>query len=290
MTLQTLLQTLDRFWAEQGCVLLPPYDVEMSAGGVRPEVFFRLLGPEPWRAAGVQPVRRPTEGRYGQNPCRLQRHFQYQVVLKPAPDNGQEAYLASLDCVGIHCREHDVRFVSHEWESPPFGAAGVGWQVQLDGMEIAQFTYVQQMGGIALQPVGVEITYGLERLALCLQEASSVWDLEWAPGIRYAEITWHAEAAWCQYHFEAASPDRLRAWLSSFEEEARWALDQDLIMPAYDYLLKCSHVLNLLESRGALNAEERADVFARVGELARRCAECYLVEREKRGFPLSPHV
>jgi len=276
VTLQDLFAALDGFWAARGCIVIPAYDVEVGAGTMHPATFFRALGPEPWRVATTQPVRRPADGRYGKNPNRAQRCFQYQVVLKPSPADVQEIYLSSLHSLGIDPALHDICFMSDDWESPTLGASGAGWEVWLDGMEITQFTYFQQMGGLSLQPVSVGITYAPERLAMFLQGVESIWDLEWAQGVRYADVTLGSEADWCRYHFEKASVERLRGWLCSFEEEVLAALEERLVLPAYDYVLKCSHVFNLLDGRGALSVSERASTIERIRALARGCAEAYL--------------
>ncbi|NLC56647.1 MAG: glycine--tRNA ligase subunit alpha [Armatimonadetes bacterium] len=286
MTLQELLAALSRYWADQGCVLPVAYDLEVAAGTMHPDAFFRALGPEPWRAAFVQPTRRPSDGRYAQNPHRAQRYYQFQVLLKPSPDDVQDTYLESLRCLGIDPRQHDLRFVEDDWEVPTLGASGVGWEVWLDGMEITQFTYFQQVGGLSTRPVSVELTYGPERLAMLLQRVESIWELEWAPGIRYAELGFHAETPCCRYNFDVADTERLSAWFAGYEAEALLALEQGLLLPAYDYTLKCSHTLNLLDSRGALSMAERAATIERVRLLARRCAEAYLSQREALGFPL----
>ncbi|MBI3948318.1 MAG: glycine--tRNA ligase subunit alpha [Armatimonadetes bacterium] len=286
MTLQELFLALDRFWAARGCALLQPHDGALGAAAMHPGAFFRALGPEPWRAAYAQPTRRPADGRYARSPDRAQRYYSYLVVLKPSPDDAQEVYLESLSQLGIPLRRHDVRFVDDDWESASLGAAGVGWEVRLDGMAVTRFAYLQQMASIALRPASVAITYGAERLAMLLQGVGSLWDLEWAPGIRYGEIGLHAEASWCRYQFEVADTERLSAWLAAAEAEATAALAAGLVVPAYDCALRCAHALSLLESRGALGTTERATAVERVRRLARQCAEGYLAERERLGFPL----
>jgi len=286
MTFQDVIMSLERFWAAQGCVLEQPYDLEVGAGTMHPATFLRVLGPEPWRVAFVQPSRRPVDGRYGENPNRLFKHYQYQVVLKPSPDDVQDTYLRSLERLGIKLAEHDVRFLEDDWEAPTLGASGLGWQVFLDGNEITQFTYFQQMGGLEVRPVSAEITYGLERLAMYIQRKSSVFDVEWASGISYGEIRRHDEAEQSAYGFERASVDALRAAFDAGEAEALRLLEATLVLPAYDQVLKCSHVFNLLDARGAIQVAERTTLMARTRSLARRCAERYVATREELGYPL----
>ncbi len=286
MRFQELILALDRYWADYGCVIAQPYDVEVGAGTMHPATFLRALGPEPWRVAYVQFSRRPADARYGQNPNRLGAYYQYQVILKPSPDDVQEVYLRSLEALGIDLRTHDVRFVEDDWESPTLGAWGLGWEVWLDGMEITQFTYFQQCGGIDCRPVCAEITYGLERLCMYLQRKSSVFELEWAPGITYGELRHQEEVEWSRYGFEQADVPRLRALFEAYEQEALAALEADLILPAYDYVLKCSHVFNLLDARGAVGFQERASLMGRCRRLARQVAERYLAQREAMGWPL----
>ncbi len=286
MSFQQLLARLSDFWQDRGCVIGQPYDAEVGAGTMTPDTFLRALGPEPWRVAYVQPSRRPTDGRYGENPYRLQRYFQYQVILKPSPDDVQDLYLASLEALGLRLREHDVRFVEDDWEAPTLGASGVGWEVWLDGMEITQFTYFQQVGGLPCRPVSVELTYGPERLAMYLQGVSDYRDLRWSDTVTYGEIYYEQERQFSAYNFEHADVDRLRRWFNDFEAEARGLASLGLPLPAYDYVLKCSHVFNLLDSRGAVSVTERAGLIDRVRGLARLVAEAYLRRREELGFPL----
>src|SRR5690606_32132686 len=281
-----LIFALNRFWAEQGCVVVQPYDMEVGAGTFHPSTFLRALGPEPWKTAYVQPSRRPTDGRYGENPNRLQHYYQYQVILKPSPDNVLELYLDSLRSLGIDPRQHDIRFVEDDWESPTLGAWGLGWEVWLDGMEITQFTYFQQVGGIELRPVSAEITYGLERIAMYMQNVNSVFDLEWVDGITYGDVFHQNEVEQSTYNFEAADTAMLFQLFDSYEREAMRLLDMELVLPAYDWVLKCSHTFNLLDARGAISVTERTSYIGRVRHLARRTAEAYLRSRERLGFPL----
>jgi glycyl-tRNA synthetase alpha chain len=276
MTFQDLLMALQQFWAEQDCLIVQPFDMEVGAGTMHPATALWVLGREPCRVAYVQPSRRPTDGRYGENPNRLQRYYQFQVILKPVPPDSQEIYLESLKRLGINPEEHDIRFVEDDWESPTLGAAGVGWEVWLDGMEITQFTYFQRMGGIELNPVSVEITYGTERIAMYLQGVDNVFDLEWAHGVTYGQIHRWAEYEGSVYNFELADTDMLFRLFEMFEREAERILDAGLVFPAFEYTLKCSHTFNLLDSRGALSVMERARYIKRVQRLARRCAEAYL--------------
>ncbi len=262
------------------------YDVEVGAGTFHPSTFLRVLGPEPWKVAYVQASRRPTDGRYGENPNRLQHYFQYQVILKPSPQDIQEIYLESLKALGINPLEHDIRFVEDDWESPTLGAWGLGWEVWLDGMEITQFTYFQQCGGFDLFPVSVELTYGLERIAMYLQEKDNVFELAWSAEVSYAELYHQAEVEWSQYNFELADLELLFRHFQDCEKEALSLLDKGLVLPAYDYCLKSSHLFNLLDARGALSVSERVNYIARVRKLANRCARLYLKKRFEKGFPL----
>jgi glycyl-tRNA synthetase alpha chain len=286
MMFQDVILVLQRFWAAQGAVLEQPYDLEVGAGTMHPATFLRALGPEPWKVAYVQPSRRPADGRYGENPNRLYKHYQFQVVLKPSPDDVQETYLASLRALGIDPREHDIRFLEDNWEAPTLGASGLGWQVFLDGQEITQFTYFQQMGGLEARPVSAEITYGLERITMFLQRRANVFDIAWAPGITYGEIRRQDEAEQSRYGFELADTALLRAMFEGAEREAQRLLEARLVLPAYDCVLKCSHLFNLLDARGAVGVAERANLMARTRALARRCAEVYVAGREAQGFPL----
>ncbi len=283
---QDLILTLDRFWGERGCIILQPYDVEKGAGTMNPATFLRVLGPEPWNVAYVEPSRRPTDGRYGENPNRLQHYYQYQVILKPSPDDVIDTYLDSLRAIGINPLEHDIRLVEDNWESPTLGAWGLGWEVWLDGMEITQFTYFQQCGGFDLKPVSAEITYGLERLALYLQGCDSVFDITWTEGLTYRDVHFQGEVEHSRYNFEIADTEMLHDLFDSYEREAQRILAQGLVLPAYDYVLKCSHCFNLLDARGAISVTERTGYIARVRALARGCARAYVAQREQLGFPL----
>ncbi len=286
MTFQELLMTLQRFWADRGCVIQQPYDIEVGAGTFNPATLLRVLGPEPWNAAYVEPSRRPTDGRYGENPNRLQHYYQYQVILKPSPKNVQELYLDSLRALGLDPLDHDIRFVEDDWESPTLGAWGLGWEVWLDGMEITQFTYFQQAGSIDLHPVSVELTYGPERIAMYIQKVSSVYDLEWTKGVKYGDVHHRGEVEHSIYNFEQADVDMLFRLFDMYEAEALRIIGQKLVLPAYDYCLKCSHTFNLLNARGAISVAERSSLIGRVRQLARLCAEGYLKQREEMGFPL----
>lgn len=286
LTFQDLIQSLNRYWADQGCLLLQPYDVEVGAGTFHPATFLRSLGPEPWKAAYVQPSRRPTDGRYGENPNRLQHYYQYQVLLKPSPLEVQDLYLKSLESFGIQPLDHDLRFVEDDWESPTLGAWGLGWEVWLDGMEITQFTYFQQCGGIDLAPISVELTYGLERIAMYLQEVDSVYDLKWNREVSYREIHHRSEFEFSTYNFDQADVELLRESFRSYEQECRRLVGLKLPLPAYDFCLKCSHVFNILDARGAISVTERTSYIARVRDMARLVAQEYLALREALGFPL----
>jgi glycyl-tRNA synthetase alpha chain len=286
MTFQELLMTLQHFWAERGCVIQQPYDIEVGAGTFNPATLLRVLGPEPWNVAYVEPSRRPTDGRYGENPNRLQHYYQYQVILKPSPKNVQELYLDSLRTLGLDPLDHDIRFVEDDWESPTLGAWGLGWEVWLDGMEITQFTYFQQAGSIDLNPVSVELTYGPERIAMYIQGVSSVYDLEWTKGVKYGDVHHRGEVEHSIYNFELADVDMLFRLFDMYEAEALRIIGHKLVLPAYDYCLKCSHTFNLLNARGAISVAERSSLIGRVRQLARLCAEGYLKQREEMGFPL----
>ena len=286
MTFQELLMTLQSFWAERGCVIQQPYDIEVGAGTFNPATLLRVLGPEPWNVAYVEPSRRPTDGRYGENPNRLQHYYQYQVILKPSPKNIQELYLDSLRALGLDPLDHDVRFVEDDWESPTLGAWGLGWEVWLDGMEITQFTYFQQAGSIDLHPVSVELTYGPERIAMYIQKVASVYDLEWTKGVKYGDVHHRGEVEHSVYNFEQADVDMLFRLFDMYEAEALRIIGLKLVLPAYDYCLKCSHTFNLLNARGAISVAERSSLIGRVRQLARLCAEGYLKQREEMGFPL----
>ncbi|MCX7982803.1 MAG: glycine--tRNA ligase subunit alpha [Syntrophales bacterium] len=286
MTFQELIFALERFWADQGCIIQQPYDLEVGAGTFNPATFLRSLGPEPWNVAYVEPSRRPTDGRYGENPNRLQHYYQYQVIMKPSPLNIQELYLDSLRSFGIDPLEHDIRFVEDDWESPTVGAWGLGWEVWLDGMEITQFTYFQQVGGIDLKPVCVEITYGIERIAMYIQGIDNVFDLKWNDTCTYGDVHHQGEVEWSKYNFELADIDMLRRLFDMYEGEGIRMAEQALVLPTYDCCLKCSHIFNLLNARGAISVAERTNYIARVRNLARLSAELYLRQREQMGYPL----
>ncbi|NLZ92463.1 MAG: glycine--tRNA ligase subunit alpha [Firmicutes bacterium] len=287
MDFQTMILKLQNFWAQQQCILAQPYDIEKGAGTMNPSTFLRALGPEPWAVAYVEPSRRPTDGRYGENPNRLYQHHQFQVIIKPAPENIQTLYLASLRELGIIPEEHDIRFVEDNWESPTLGAWGLGWEVWLDGMEITQFTYFQQVGSIDVDAVSVEITYGLERIAMYLQNKENVYDLEWVEGvITYGEIFQRAEVEHSTYSFEEADVEMLFSLFTMHEKEAARLLSLGLVLPGYDQVLKCSHTFNLLDARGAISVAERTAYIGRVRNLARQVAQAYLKQRADLGFPL----
>jgi len=319
VTFQQIISALEQFWAGRGCLIEQPYDLEVGAGTMCPATFLRVLGPEPWRVAYVQPSRRAQDGRYGDNPYRLYRHYQYQVLLKPSPDDVQTVYLESLKALGFEPKEHDIRFMEDDWESPTLGASGVGWQVWLDGLEITQFTYFQQAGGIELSPVSVELTYGLERIAMALQGVDHFKDIVWgANGVTYGEMHQIAEAEWSRYNYEAADVEMTKRLFDMYEAEAQQliarsrsegdpgragasllprtlgaedtllpnAVTSGCVVPAYEMTLKCSHAFNVLDARGALSVRERATYIARVRDLARQVARAYLAQREALGYPL----
>jgi len=286
MNFQDLIMSLEKFWASKGCVIQQPYDMEVGAGTFHPATLLRVLGPEPWAVAYVQPSRRPTDGRYGENPNRLGHYYQYQVVIKPSPLNIQEIYLDSLRSIGIDPLEHDIRFVEDDWESPTLGASGLGWEVWLDGMEITQFTYFQQAGGIRLDPISVEITYGLERIAMYLQGKENVFDLMWNENVTYGEI--HKKAEWelSVYNFEMADIEMLLKLFEMYEKESIRLSEKKLVLPAYDYCLKCSHIFNILDARGAISVNERTHYIERIRNLARLASKNYLEQRKQMGYPL----
>jgi glycyl-tRNA synthetase alpha chain len=275
-TYQDMIAGLERYWADYGCVIMQPYHTELGAGTFNPATFLRCLGPKPWKTAYVEPCIRPTDGRYGENPFRFQHYFQYQVVLKPAPENVLDLYFGSLEAVGIDLKKHDVRLVEDDWEGPTLGAWGLGWEVWCDGMEVTQFTYFQQLGGLELDLIPAEMTYGLERLAMFLQGKRSAFDLEWAPGVTWGDVYRENEREWSVYNFEVAPVDILTRRFEEFEAECRDLVARELPLPAYDQVLKCSHTFNLLDARGAISATERAAYIARVRSLARRVAEQYV--------------
>lgn len=286
LTFQEIILRLQNFWAKQNCLIVQPYDVEKGAGTLNPMTFLRSIGPEPWNVAYVEPSRRPADGRYGENPNRLYQHHQFQVIMKPSPDNIQEIYLDSLRELGIDPLEHDIRFVEDNWEHPGLGAWGLGWEVWLDGMEITQFTYFQQVGGLECKPVAVELTYGLERLASYIQEKENVFDLEWVDGYTYGDVFLQPEYEHSKYTFELSNVEMLFDLFNTYEAEAKRLMAERLVYPAYDYVLKCSHTFNLLDARGAISVTERTGYITRVRNLAREVAQTYYAERERLGFPL----
>ncbi len=290
MYFQDIIACLNDFWSKKGCILLQPYDTEVGAGTFHPATFFRVLGPEPWKTAYVEPCRRPTDGRYGENPNRLQQYYQYQVVLKPSPMESQDLYLESMAHIGIDPIKHDIRFVEDDWESPTLGAWGLGWEIWLDGMEITQFTYFQQVGGIDLKPVSLEITYGLERIAMYLQGIDNLFEIEWCKGIRYGEIHKQGEIEFSKFNFDFANTDLLVKQFDAYEGESKSMNALGLVLPSYEYCLKCSHTFNLLDARGVLSVTERTGYIARVRALAKAGAEAFLKQREEKGFPLSAPI
>jgi glycyl-tRNA synthetase alpha chain len=293
MDFQTVILTLQKYWGDRGCLIAQPYDIEKGAGTMSPHTFLRAIGPEPWRVAYVEPCRRPTDGRYGENPNRLQHYYQFQVLIKPSPDDILDLYLDSLKLLGIEPADHDVRFVEDDWESPTLGAWGVGWEVWLDGMEVTQFTYFQQAGGLDCRPVSVEITYGLERLVMYLQAVNSVFDITWQSHpelgeVKYGQVHHQGEVEHSHYNFGTKNKDSelLFRLFNQYEEEAARLIETDLVLPAFDYVLKCSHSFNLLDARGAISVTERVRYIGRIRNLARQVARLYLTQREKMGFPL----
>ncbi len=286
MNFQEIYFRLAQFWSQQGCVVQQPYDIEVGAGTMNPATALRVLGPEPWRVAYVEPSRRPADGRYGKNPNRLQHYYQYQVIIKPAPANIQELYIKSLAALGIDSAEHDIRFVEDDWENPSTGAWGLGWEVWLDGMEITQFTYFQQLGGLDMESVPAEITYGIERIAMYVQKVENVYDLEWAGKVKYGDVYLQNEIEQSHYNFEIADTDMLFKLFQMYEAEANRIIDSGYVLPAYDYVLKSSHAFNLLDARGAISVTERTSYISRVRALACRCAAAYRQQREEMGFPL----
>jgi glycyl-tRNA synthetase alpha chain len=286
LTFQQLVLKLNAFWDRRGCALLQPYDMEVGAGTFHTATFLRAIGPEPWNAAYVQPSRRPKDGRYGDNPNRLQHYYQYQVVLKPSPNEIQDLYLQSLVDLGIDPKEHDIRFVEDDWESPTLGAWGLGWEVWLDGMEVTQFTYFQEVGGLACKPVLGEITYGLERLAMYLQGKDNVFDLVWTPGVTYRDVYHQNEVEQSKYNFELSNTAMLFRHFGDFEAEAKRLIEAQCVLPAYEMVMKASHTFNLLDARGAISVTERQAYIGRVRALARAVAQAYYEARERLGFPM----
>ena len=286
MNFQELIMALEKYWADNGCLIQQPYDLEVGAGTFNPATLLRTLGPEPWSVAYVEPSRRPTDGRYGENPNRLGHYYQYQVIIKPSPIDIQDMYLRSLKALGLDPLDHDIRFVEDDWESPTLGASGLGWEVWLDGMEITQFTYFQQAGSIRLDPISVEITYGLERISMYLQEKENVFDLMWNDQLTYGDV--HKKGEWelSVYNFETADVDMLVKMFDMQERESIKLSEKGLVLPAYDYCLKCSHTFNILDARGAISVTERTHYIDRIRNLARLAAKNYLVQREEMGYPL----
>jgi glycyl-tRNA synthetase alpha chain len=281
LTFQELYLTLNQYWADQGCLIMQPYDIEKGASTMNPATFLNVLGEKTWNMACIEPCRRPTDGRYGDNPNRLQNYFQYQVIMKPSPDNIQDLYLASLEKIGIKTNEHDIRFVEDDWESPTLGAWGVGWEVWLNGMEITQFTYFQQAGGIDLKPTPVEITYGLERIAMYIQDVDNVFDLTWTKDVKYRDVYHRNEVEQSKYNFQLANIDDLLKRFDMYYSEAKSCLDNKLVLPGYDYILKCSHCFNLLDARGAVSRDERMAFILRIRKLSEQAARLYLGIEEK---------
>lgn len=286
MNIQQMILTLQSYWSDQNCILMQAYDVEKGAGTMSPMTLLRSLGPEPWNVAYVEPSRRPADGRYGKNPNRLYQHHQFQVIMKPSPDNIQELYLDSLKALGLDPLKHDIRFVEDNWENPTLGAAGLGWEVWLDGMEITQFTYFQQIGGLEANPVTVELTYGLERLASYIQDKDDVFDLEWTKGVTVRDIFLQPEYEHSTYTFEESNTDMLFELFTMYEQEAKTIMNKGLVFPAYDYVLKCSHTFNLLDAKGVISVTERTGYISRIRNLAKTIAKTYVAEREKLGFPM----
>ncbi len=276
MTFQEIILNLQKYWADKGCVIMQPYDIEVGAGTFNPSTFLKVLGDKPWKCAYVEPSRRPTDGRYGENPNRLQRYYQFQVIIKPSPDNSKALYLDSLRTLGVDLVKHDIRFVEDDWESPTLGATGLGWEVWLDGMEITQFTYFQQVGGIELDVISLELTYGLERIAMFIQEKESVYDLEWVEGYTYGDVHKIDEVQFSKYNFEAADTSMLLKQFDMYEQECKKLLQDGIVIPAYDYVLKCSHAFNLLDARKSIGVAQRTRYIGRVRGLAKGCAEGYL--------------
>ncbi|MDR2527425.1 MAG: glycine--tRNA ligase subunit alpha [Synergistaceae bacterium] len=287
MNFQDIYFRLERFWAAQGCVVQQPYDIEVGAGTMNPATSLRALGPEPWRVAYVEPSRRPSDGRYGENPNRLQHYYQYQVLIKPAPSNILDLYIQSLAALGIDPVEHDIRFVEDDWENPTIGAWGLGWEVWLDGMEVTQFTYFQQVGGVDMELVPAEITYGVERLAMYVQKTKNVYDLEWAGRVTYGDVHLKSEVEYSHYNFEVADVPMLLQLFALYEAEAGRVLDKGFVLPAYDYVLKCSHAFNLLDARNAISVTERTGYVGRIRAIAGRCCATYVAMREGMGYPLA---
>jgi len=286
LTFQEIIEELNKFWSAEGCIIQSSYDLEKGASTMNPATFLRCIGPEPWKLACVEACRRPTDGRYGKNPNRLQHYFQYQVIIKPSISDIQEKYLKSLRFLGIDYRFHDIRFVEDNWESPTLGAWGVGWEVWLNGMEITQFTYFQQIGGIQAKPVSVEITYGLERLAMYLQNKESIYQIQWNQELTYGQIYHQPEVEWSEYNFKLADITFLRKNFDNSYQEAERAISKNLVLPSYDLVLKCSHLFNLIDARGAISKDQRKAYILKIRKLANQVSKIYLTQRKELGFPL----
>jgi len=286
MSFQQVILSLHKFWGDRGCLIAQPYDMEKGAGTKNPHTFLRALGPEPWSVAYVEPCRRPGDGRYGENPNRFQQYYQYQVLIKPSPDNIQDIYLDSLRALGIQPEEHDIRFVEDNWEDAAVGAWGTGWEVWLDGMEVTQFTYFQQCGGIDCHPVSIEITYGLERLVMYLQNVDALVKIQWNESVTYGDVHFQGEIEQCIYNFEASNPELLFNLFELYEQESKQLITRKLVLPSLDYVLKCSHAFNLLDARGVISVTERTRYIGRIRQLARQVALLYVQQREELGFPL----
>lgn len=286
MNFQSVIETLNKFWGDRGCLIVQPYDTEKGAGTKSPHTFLRAIGPEPWSVAYAEPCRRPSDGRYGENPNRVQHYYQYQVLIKPSPSNIQDIYLDSLKALGIKPEDHDIRFVEDNWEDAAVGAWGVGWEVWLDGMEVTQFTYFQQCGGLDCRPVSIEITYGLERLTMYLQNVDSIFDIQWNDTLTYGDVFLQSEIENSVYNFEGSDPKTLFTLFEIFEREAKRLMEMGLVVPSYEHVLKCSHTFNLLDARGVISVTERTRYIRRVSGLARQVAQLYYGQREAAGFPL----
>jgi glycyl-tRNA synthetase alpha chain len=286
VTFQELVGALERFWSQAGCLLTAPYNSEVGAGTMNPATFLRVLGPEPWKAAYIEPSKRPKDGRYGENPNRVQQFTQFQVILKPSPEDVLPLYIRSLEAIGIDQERHDIRLLEDDWESPTLGASGLGWEVWLDGMEITQFTYFQQAGGLELDPISAEITYGLERICMYIQGVDDIMEIEWGDGVTWGDLNRQAEREFSAFHFEQADTALYFDVFERFHSEAMRLIGAGLILPAYDYVLKCSHIFNILDARGAISVSERTSYIGRIRDLARRTAEAWVAERERQGFPL----
>lgn len=286
MNFQNMILALQNYWSKKNCAIMQAYDVEKGAGTMNPQTFLRSLGPEPWKVCYVEPSRRPADARYGENPNRLYQHHQFQVILKPSPENIQEIYLESLEAIGINPKEHDIRFVEDNWEAPTVGAWGLGWEVWLDGMEITQFTYFQQVGGIDCELESAELTYGLERIAMYIQEKDNVYDLEWTNGLTYGDVFKKAEYEHSVYSFDECDATMLFNLFDTYEKEANNLLDKKIVIPAYDYVLKCSHTFNVLDARGAIGVSQRAGFIGKIRNLSKKVAKNYLEQRKEMGYPL----